>query len=161
MIRQAKLSDIPMLEQLYRKRVLFNDAHDIHQWDLCDVTWRALSETYRISDFYVLEEQGRIVASVCFVNDDPVYWPEMKPGESYYLHKICVDPDCAKKGYSSQLITYFKQQGKALGYHDVRLDVRAQKKKLRAMYESHGFTLVRIDSLFEGYDTALYRYVIE
>lgn len=158
MIRQAKIGDISALENLYEKRVRFNDAHGIHQWDLEDVTWQTLSKTYQIENFYVMEENGRIVAAVCFVDYDPTYWPEMARGESYYLHKICVDPECAKLGYSNQLIEYFKQKGKQLGYPDVRLDVRAHKQKLRQMYESHGFVLVRVDSLFDGYDTALYRY---
>lgn len=159
MIRQATKKDIAGLEALYQKRVQYNDAHDIHQWNSEDVTWAALSNIYRISDFYVIETQGKIVAAVCFVNYDPAYWPEMKQGESYYLHKICVDPDHAKQGYSEELITYFKERGKALGYKDVRLDVRAHKEKLRAMYEKHGFVLVREEALFDGYHTALYRYV--
>lgn len=83
MIRQANKQDIPALEALYRKRVMYNDAHDIHQWRLQDVTWAALSQVYDISNFYVIEQAGAIVASVCFVDDDPTYWPEMQAGQSY------------------------------------------------------------------------------
>lgn len=158
MIRVATNRDIEKLEELYKKRVLFNDAHDIHQWNLSDVTWEALSKTYAIEDFYVMEIADELVAAVCFVDYDPIYWPEVKKGEAYFLHKICVDPHHAKKGYSGELIEFFKQKGKELGYHDVRLDVRAHKEKLRRMYERHGFILERMDAIFEDYETALYRF---
>lgn len=161
MIRRATINDIKGLEELYRERVLFNDANGIHQWNLSDVTWDCLSKQYKIEDFYIIEEAGGIVAAACFVDYDPVYWPEVKQKESFFLHKICVHPQHRKKGYSGELIEYFKKRGKELGYPDVRLDVRAHKDKLCAMYEAHGFKLVRIDAIFKDYETALYRYEIE
>lgn len=161
MLRKAETQDIERMEAVYKERVLFNDAHDIHQWNLSDVSWESLSKTYSIDDFYVLEEEGEIVACACFVDYDPLYWPDLKKGESYFLHKICVHPRHSKKGYSGQLIEFFKSRGKELGYPDVRLDVRAHKKKLRKMYERHGFELVRMDTIFTEYETALYRYLIK
>lgn len=158
MIRRANEQDITPLEQLYRKRVAYNDAHGIHQWEVRDILWETLSQTYQIEDFHVIEAEGRLIAAACFVDDDPFYWPMMKPGQSYYLHKLCVDPDYAKQGYSTQLIEYFKQAGKAKGYPDVRLDVRAHKQKLRAMYEAHGFVHLMTRKLFDEYETALYCY---
>ena len=159
MIRQARDQDIAKLERLYQKRVAYNDAHDMHQWNQEEIDWKCLSQTYQIQDFYVVEKQGDIVAAACFVDYDPIYWPMMKPKQSLYLHKLCVDPDMAKQGYSTALIEYFKQTGKEKGYPDVRLDVRAHKIKLRAMYEAHGFVYMNTVSLFADYDTALYRYV--
>lgn len=161
MIRQAKKQDIPSLEAMYERRVRYNDAHDIHQWNLEDVTWAALSKQYNIEDFYVVEEGEQLCAAACFVDFDPQYWPDMAPGASYYLHKICVDPQSSGKGYADQLIAFFKQRGTKLGYADVRLDVRAHKEKLRAIYERHGFTCVREVAIFEDYQTALYRYNIK
>lgn len=161
MIRQATKNDIDALEQIYRNRVRYNDAHGTHQWSETDVTWNTLSKTYRMEDFYVIEEAGELCAAVCFVDYDPVYWPQMKPKESYYLHKICVDPKHRGKGYADALIEFFKAEGKRLQYSDVRLDVRAQKTKLRAMYERHGFVLVEQRKIFEEYETALYAYTFD
>lgn len=158
MIRQAKKEDIQALEAMYKARVLYNDAHDIHQWNLQDVTWSTLSKNYTIEDFYVVEVNNEICASVCFVDYDPQYWPNIKKGSSYFLHKICVNPKHAKQGYADQLISYFKERGKQLGYLDVRLDVRFHKDKLRAMYERHGFRLVEERKIFDDYRTALYLY---
>lgn len=156
-IRQANKNDIPALEQLYKKRVLYNNAQGIPQWTLQEVSWDTLSKTYQIEDFYVLED-GDMKACCCIVDVDPVYWPRKKKGESLYLHKIAVDPDYAKKGYGDALVSYFKDKGKQEGYPDVRLDVRAQKDKLRAFYERNGFQLWKIKAIFPQYQTALYIY---
>lgn len=158
-IRQAKLTDIAALEDMYRRRVLFNNEHDIAQWHLHEVTWEALSELYTIEDCYVGEVNGTI-ACACFIVDiDELYWPECKAKESLYLHKICVDPNFRGKGYSDALITFFKEKGRQEGYPCVRLDVRKHKKALRDMYERNGFTLVKYGDFVPEFSTALYHYV--
>ena len=157
-IRQAKLEDIPALEEMYKRRVLFNNEHDIAQWYLHEVTWEALSELYTIEDCYVGEVNGDI-ACACFIVDiDELYWPECGPKESLYLHKICVDPNYRGRGYSDALITFFKEKGRKEGYPDVRLDVRKHKKALRDMYERNGFTLVKYGDFVPEFSTALYHY---
>lgn len=158
MIRKAIANDIPALEELYKSRVLYNDAHDIHQWCLHDVTWDTLSKQYTIEDFYILEEQGNLCAAMCLVDFDPVYWPEIPKGESLFLHKICVSPSHAKKGYADALIEHFKDEGARLHFSNIRLDVRAHKDKLRNMYERRGFFVVEERSIFKDYKTALYIY---
>lgn len=156
-IRQANEKDIPEIEALYKKRVLYNDAHGMHQWDLEDVTWISLSKSYCMNDFYILEDP-EIKACCCIVDVDPVYWPHKAQGESLYLHKIITDPDARKRGYGDLLVSYFKQKGQAEGYPDVRLDVRAHKDKLRTFYERNGFQLVEEKAIFKDYVTALYAY---
>lgn len=158
-ITQACEQDIPALEQMYRNRVLFNNAHDIAQWRLEEVTWEALSELYTIEDCFVGKVNGE-VACACFIVDiDELYWPEAKPKESLYLHKICVDPKYRGLGYSDALITYFKEKGRREGYPCVRLDVRKHKQALRQMYERNGFVLVKYGDFVPEFSTALYHYV--
>lgn len=158
-IRQAKLTDIAALEDMYRRRVLFNNEHDIAQWHLHEVTWEALSELYTIEDCYVGEVNGTITCACFIVDIDELYWPECKAKESLYLHKICVDPNFRGKGYSDALITFFKEKGRQEGYPCVRLDVRKHKKALRDMYERNGFTLVKYGDFVPEFSTALYHYV--
>ncbi len=158
MIIQATPEDIQALERLYHKRVDYNDAQGIHQWDHAEVMWKHLAEIYEISDFYVVKHDDEIIAAASIVDYDPRYWPQIPPKQSLYLHKLCVDPQYSKQGFSTRLLNFFKAKGRKEGYPDVRLDVRSHKKKLRAMYEAQGFVHVETLSLFEGYDTALYRF---
>lgn len=157
-IRKANVADIPAIENIYAKRVAYNDAYDIHQWSIEEVNWQAFSRLYTIDDYYVGIYEGSIVCGLFIVDVDEIYWPNVKKGESLYLHKICVDPDFSGCGFADELIHFFKEMGRVNGYSHVRLDVRAHKDKLRAMYERNGFVLHSIHTIVAGYETALYTY---
>ena len=159
LITKATTEDIPAILEMYRRRVLYNNAHGIPQWRLADVTWEAFSQLYTIDDYYVGKCNGEVVCGLFIIDVDKLYWPDVDKGKYLYLHKICVDPAHAKKGYSDAMITYFKDKGRKEGYPEVRLDVREKKVKLREMYERNGFRLVTIGQFVPEFTTALYHYV--
>ena len=49
-IRQAREADKPAIEAMYGRRVRYNDAHGIHQWNPDEVSWEAFSKLYTIAD---------------------------------------------------------------------------------------------------------------
>ncbi len=155
-IRKAKEQDIIGIEEMYRKRVSYNDAHGIHQWDYDQVTWECFRQLYTINDYYVGFLDQTIVCGCFIVDVDHLYWPDEKAGAALYLHKIVVDPDYGGHGYADELIRFFKEKGKSEGYPEVRIDVREKKTKLRQMYERNGFQLVKIDQFVPEFTTALY-----
>lgn len=157
-IRQAREEDKLSIEAMYERRVRYNDAHGIHQWKLDEVNWEAFSRLYTIDDYYVGTLHGSVVCGNFIVDEDALYWPEMKKGASLYLHKICVDPAYSKNGYADALIQYFVEKGRREGYPDVRLDVREHKDKLRSMYERNGFQLYKTSRFHKDFTTALYIY---
>ena len=157
-IQKAKMQDLDAILAMYQRRVTYNNEHQIPQWRYEDVTWEALSKLYTIDDYYVGKVNDEVVCGMFVVDVDLLYWPEEPKGRYLYLHKICVDPKYSKKGYADALIRYFKQLGKINGHQQVRLDVRAHKNKLRAMYERNGFRLVRMGKFLPECDTALYCY---
>lgn len=157
-IRQAMECDIPCIECMYLERVIFNDEHQIHQWNLDEVTWSAFSTLYQIQDYYVGEYRGNIVCGLFIVDVDALYWRDKPKGDALYLHKICVDPMYGGRGYADNMITFFKEKGKREGYDQVRLDVREHKTKLRTMYERNGFQLCQIKTCNPEFSTALYEY---
>lgn len=160
-IQQASQADMEGIALMYQKRVAYNDAHDIHQWNYDQVTWDAFFKTYEISDYYVGKVQEEIVCGMFVVDVDALYWPDEPAGVSLYLHKICVDPAWSGYGFSDQLISYFKYLGEKKGVPEVRLDVRKKKAKLRQMYERNGFELVRYGQFLPEFETALYHYVLK
>lgn len=157
-IRQAVKEDIPAILKMYQRRVAYNNEMGIPQWRFEDVTWEAFSQLYTIDDYYVGECDGEVVCGLFIVDVDTLYWPDEEKGKYLYLHKICVDPKHAKKGYSDAMITFFKDKGRAEGYPEVRLDVREKKLKLREMYERNGFRFVKRGQFVPAFTTALYHY---
>ena len=156
-IRQAKEDDIDAIERMYRDRVAFNNEHKIPQWRYDQVTWDALSELYAIKDYYVGVANHEIVCGCFIVDVDLLYWPDEPKGAALYLHKIVVHPAQSGLGYADALISFFKTKGEEEGFPCVRIDVRAQKAKLRAMYERNGFILQRIAQFVPEFETALYQ----
>lgn len=157
-IRRAKEEDKGKIAAMYERRVRYNDAHDIHQWYLHEVTWKAFSQLYTVDQYYVGDVDGEIVCGMFIVDVDALYWPHMPKGASLYLHKICVDPAHSGKGYADALIRFFIDKGRWEGYPDVRLDVREHKEKLRAMYERNGFQFYASGQFLPEFRTALYIY---
>lgn len=157
-IEQASTDDIKAIECMYEKRVLYNDAHDIHQWNLDEVNWNVFSQLYDIHDYYKGVYENRIVCGLFIVDVDELYWNGRTKGEALYLHKICSDPDYSGHGFADAMITFFKEKGRVEHYPQVRLDVREHKKKLRAMYERNGFQLYCTGSYHPDFTTALYVY---
>lgn len=157
-IRKATPENIPQIEEMYRTRVKFNDAHDIHQWDYDQVTWECFQTLYTIDDYYAGFLDDTLVCGCFIVDMDALYWPHEPKGAALYLHKIVVHPNYGGHGYADQLITFFKNKGKEEGYPEVRIDVREKKTKLRQMYERNGFQLVKIDQFVPEFTTALYHY---
>lgn len=158
-IRKAIDSDKQEIAQMYIDRVNYNDAHNIHQWNLSDVTWEEFDKLYTIDDYYVCLVDGKIAGGMFLVDVDTLYWPNEAKGSALYLHKICVHPQFSKQNVSDALIEYFKALAKQLGYPCARLDVRAHKTKLRQMYERHDFVFVMKEQVVPEFETALYHYV--
>mgnify|MGYP000705438449 FL=1 len=156
-IRQAREADKPAIEAMYGRRVRYNDAHGIHQWNPDEVSWEAFSKLYSIADYYVGTVNEKAVCGLFIVDEDALYWPDMEKGTSLYLHKICVDPAYSGNGYADAII----EKGRREGYPDVRLDVREHKDKLRRMYERNGFQLYKIGRFHPDFTTALYIYPFE
>ena len=160
-IRQAREADKPAIEAMYERRVRYNDAHGIHQWNPDEVSWEAFSKLYTIADYYVGTVNEKVVCGLFIVDEDALYWPDMEKGTSLYLHKICVDPAYSRNGYADAMIQYFIEKGRGEGYPDVRLDVREHKDKLRRMYERNGFQLYKTGRFHPEFTTALYIYPFE
>lgn len=160
-IRQAREADKPAIEAMYERRVRYNDAHGIHQWNPDEVSWEAFSKLYTIADYYVGTVKEKVVCGLFIVDEDALYWSDMEKGTSLYLHKICVDPAYSGNGYADAMIQYFIEKGRGEGYPDVRLDVREHKDKLRRMYERNGFQLYKTGRFHPEFTTALYIYPFE
>lgn len=158
LMRQATIEDIKKIEVLYLQRVMYNDANAIHQWNDFEVTWKELSKLYHIDDCYIGIVGDVIVSCMMVVDVDKLYWPSVPKGEALYLHKLCVHPMYRGLGFSEQMISYFKDIGRNNGYASVRLDVRAHKSKLRALYERCGFQYLRTIQVHATFQTALYEY---
>lgn len=159
-IKQAHEDDIPVLEGILLDTVNWLNEMDQPLWGEEDVKWEALSKNYLISDFYIAYSDDRPSGCVAIVDHDPFMWPDVKKGDSLFIHKLAVAGFARKAGIADALMVFFKEQGAARSVKTLRLDTHALRPKVRAFYERHGFTFVEKKIISGRLHTAFYIYTL-
>ena len=157
-IKQMQDNDIPLLESILLDTVNWLNEMGQPLWGANEVTWNELSKNYQISDFYVAYANGKPSGCMAVVDYDPFFWPDVKKGESLFVHKLAVTKAARKTGIADALIDFFKKQGAERGVKTLRLDTHALRPKLRAFYERHGFVFNMVKVIKGDRHTAFYTY---
>ena len=124
-------------------------------WDPGDFSKEKILANNHEDDFRVGYENGVPVAAMILKWHDPDFWPDAKPNESGYVHKLAVRRMYAGKGYAAEMLTFAGKECRRRGISRLRLDCAADRPKLCRLYENLGF--VRVDGRRRGeYDAAFY-----
>ncbi|MBS0344207.1 MAG: GNAT family N-acetyltransferase, partial [Proteobacteria bacterium] len=91
--------------------------------------------------FHVARDGEHLAGVMKFELEDAHFWPEVLPVTSAFVHKLAVRRAWAKKGVSTQLLSYACARARQLGRAHLRLDCVADCQGLRNLYEGFGFTL--------------------
>ena len=79
------------------------------------------------------------VATLVLQWQDRIFWPDLPPGESAFLHRLAVRRRVAGKGVARALIAWAEEQALAAGRSFLRLDCSASHPGLGRYYEVAGF----------------------
>ena len=158
-IKQATHSDIPVLESILLDTVNWLNKMDQPLWGVNDVTWDALSKKHQIGDFYIAYADGAPSGCMALVDYDPFFWPDVKRGESLFIHKLAVTKTSRKAGVADALMDFFKEQGAKRRINTLCLDTDALRPKTRAFYERQGFELTE-EKVMGKFHVAFYIYSI-
>jgi GNAT superfamily N-acetyltransferase len=71
--------------------------------------------------------------------EDPRYWPDAAHGDALYLHRLAVRRSHAGGKVSRAILDWASDQAELAGRRYLRLDCRADRPRLRAVYERSGF----------------------
>ena len=156
LIKQASNKDIITIENILLGAVDWMDKKGLHQWGAENVKWCNLSKYFQIEDFYIAYIEDVPAACMALIDYDPTFWPDVLKGESLFIHKLAVVRNFAGKGYSQELIHFAKSKALNMGIKTLRLDARADRPKVRAIYENLGFSCVGEKAIFGKCPTAFY-----
>lgn len=156
-IRQACMADIPTIEGIFLDVIQWMKRESLeNQWNEANTRWEELAKNYKISDFYLCLVEGKPAGCVAVTELDHEYWPELNPGEAWFLHKLAVKRAYAGQYVSSVLITYVCNVAKKNRIPTVRLDCNSERMKLIRLYEREGFQYCRKVVKASGYELSLY-----
>lgn len=91
--------------------------------------------------FYLARQGEQLAGVMKFELEDSFFWPEVMPGTSAFIHKLAVRRAWAKKGVSTELLSFARARAQLLGRAHLRLDCVADRQGLRSLYENFGFAL--------------------
>ena len=91
--------------------------------------------------FAIADSDAVVAGAVRFQLDDPLFWPDLPPASSAFVHRLVVRRAFKGHGISTALLRWAVAQTRAHGRAHLRLDCDAARVKLRALYEAFGFRL--------------------
>lgn len=124
-------------------------------WPLETLEPAALRAAYPEAERYIGFQGGEAVAGMIALADDPLFWPDVRAGESLFLHKLAVIPAFQGSGVAAAMLAFAAARARTLQKRYLRLDCAAERPKLCAFYERHGFRWIG-ECTVEGFEAALY-----
>ncbi|HEY2826530.1 MAG TPA: GNAT family N-acetyltransferase [Pirellulales bacterium] len=138
-VRQAMPDDADTVSSVLIEAASWLESKGIPLWQLDELTTSRLAPDVNAGLFYIAECDGQAGGVVRFQLEDPLFWPDVPPGQSAFIHRLAVNRQFAGGGVSSALLEWAVRQTQSLGRDYLRLDCVASRLKLRAVYERFGF----------------------
>lgn len=159
MVRRAVRQDVSGIEAVY------NDILDLEAAGKSYTGWvkgiypcaETALEAIEKEEMYVMEEDGRIVASAKINREQvPEYvmanWEQDAPeAEVMVIHTLTVSPKEAGKGYGSKFIKFYEDFALEHGCRYLRMDTNEINEPARRLYKKLGYKEVGIiPCIFNG-----------
>jgi GNAT superfamily N-acetyltransferase len=140
-IQQARPSDAPMIASLLQEvsQQLIDEGRAL--WSPAEFDQERVLRDTHAGLFHVVREGDQLAGVMKFELEDAYFWPEVAPGTSAFVHKLAVHRAWAKKGVSTELLSYARARALHLSRAYLRLDCVADRRGLRDLYERFGFVL--------------------
>ncbi|MGF1655863.1 MAG: GNAT family N-acetyltransferase [Verrucomicrobiales bacterium] len=92
------------------------------------------------SRFFLVAHQSKVAAVYKLEDSDPIFWPDVRAGESLFLHKLAVRRAFAGQGLPMLMLDHAVEQARVRKKKYLRLDCDAPRSRLRELYEGFGFS---------------------
>jgi GNAT superfamily N-acetyltransferase len=156
-VRQAMPADARSIEALLREASRWVDALGVVMWEEGELESASIAREVAAGQFVVAEIDGVVAGAVRFQVEDLLFWPDLEPQDSAFVHRLVVARAFKGQGVSTVLLEWAVQHARTLGKRYLRLDCDADRAKLRALYERFGFRLHSFRQV-QSYYVARYEY---
>ena len=136
-VRRCQAHDVAAVARLLDEATLWVGERGYEQWPL-PFPRAEIAAAIERGEVYVAELDGRVVATVTLLWDDPQYWPG-KPPDGAYVHKLAVSRACSGQRIGRAIVAWADATAARAGRDFLRLDCLRDNPGIRAYYERLGF----------------------
>jgi len=138
LIARGTLDDVAEADALIRATAEWLIKKGEALWGPNETSPDELKRVARLGELVI----GRVecdLASCMFLHDeDRLFWPQVAPGEAFYIHRLAVARKFAGRGYAHAMLEWAEREARAQGRAFLRLDCEP-RAKLLALYRSVGY----------------------
>lgn len=168
-IRKAVPEDLPAIEELYRDAKAALRAQGVDQWQTGDYPGgRDALKDMEDGTAYVLEENGRLLATACLAFGREPTYEVMEQGawqadpELYgFLHRIAVASPAKGRGAAGLLFDELKRQAGEQGVTVLRGDTHRDNRPMNRTLEKNGFSLRGVIRVEDGSERLAYELILK
>jgi ribosomal protein S18 acetylase RimI-like enzyme len=139
-IVNTELRDLPFIFELFDHSIRYQEERGFPVWK--DYDRSAIVKDIKSKNQYkiVVESKIGIVFSVC--STDKIIWRELDRGDSIYLHRIVVNPECKGQKLFGKILEWTIAHANQKGLSSIRMDTWASNPTIINYYKSFGFEFV-------------------
>ena len=139
MLRIATASDVAGIHRLLLDAESWLAERGIPMWLPVELLIDPIRNDVAAGMHLVAEIDGELAGTLRFQLEDALFWPDLPPGGSAFVHRLAVDRRFAGQGVSTALLGWAVNRARELDREFLRLDCDAARPRLRAFYERFGF----------------------
>lgn len=140
-IARAGMEAVPEVHALIRETAQWLIDRDEALWGEEEISGDELVQVAGAGELVTGRVSGELASCMYLHHEDRVFWPESRPGEALYVHRLAVSRRFAGLGYSRAMLDWSVRETRRIGRDFVRLDCEP-RPKLLAIYRAAGFAPV-------------------
>lgn len=158
-IRTINSDELPVFLSILREAADWLKAMGRGLWTPEMLTEQEILGQYGLDELFLCRMDGEAAGAMILAIEETMHWPDKKPGEAIYLHKLAVKRTYGGTGLSSCMIDFAKKYAQNMHRKYLRLDCD-DRKALCTLYERHGFDRVGTHTFSPDLRVVYYQYSI-
>jgi GNAT superfamily N-acetyltransferase len=157
-IRTIRTAELDQFASILLEGALWLLNEGKEMWSADQISTESLLSHNSFNDMYMGFVNKEAAAVMILQEEDAMMWPDDRPNESLYLHKLCIYRKFAKSGVSADMIEWAKLHAENLHKRYLKLDCAADRPRLCEYYMKQGFQKVKEELVLGKYPTSFYKY---
>jgi GNAT superfamily N-acetyltransferase len=138
-VARASAEELPVASAILTEAARWLIARGQPLWEPSDLVPERLRAGVADGSLHLALRDGQPVGTIALLWDDPLFWPDVAPGESAFVHRLAVRRSVAGTGVAEAMLAWAVERASGAGRRWLRLDCSARHDRLCAYYRSAGF----------------------